>query len=190
MAAAKGGPEETFSRFVEEAQIANGVLRLWEAATAGPSDEEFVERYASHYVRLQDHAKGLFGVWYAENPRSTSASWLSLVGSHVQWKLTTECYLQLVGAHDFAFEAAYGFRSLLGAMYLQGYWLMTAKGGERRCKGPGCLRVITFDQPEQPSDPWKKNDRSRGYRTRVDKVFCSSACKQRDYDRRKRQGIG
>lgn len=34
MASVKGGSEETFSRFVEEARIANGVLRSWEAATA------------------------------------------------------------------------------------------------------------------------------------------------------------
>lgn len=105
----------------------------------------------------------------------------------MQGKLTTECYPQLVGAYDPAFEAAYGFRSLLGAMYLQMYWLMTSKGNVRRCKGPGCRRVITFDQPEQPRGLWKKNDRSRGYRTRVDKVFCSQACKQRDYDHRKKQ---
>lgn len=190
MAAANGGPEETFSGFVREAQIANGVLRLWEAATAGISDEEFVERYASHYVRLQDRAKGLFGVWYVDVPRSTTAPWLSSVGSHVQNKLTTECFPQLLGSSNLAFEAAYGFRSLLGAMYLQMYWLMTAKGDVRRCKAPGCLRVITFDQPKQQGDHWKKNDRSMGYRTRRDKVFCSPACKQRDYDHRKRQGIG
>ena len=109
------------------------------------------------------------------------------MGSHVQNKLTTECYPQLVGASDLSFEPVYGFRSLLGAMYLQMYWLMTYKGNVRRSKEPGCPRVITFDQPEQPRDPWIHNDRSRGYKTRVDKVFCSPACKQRDYDRRKKQ---
>ena len=108
----------------------------------------------------------------------------------MQNKLTTECFPQLIGAYDPTFEAAYGFCSLLGAMYLQMYWLMTAKGGVRRCKGPGCPRVITFAQPEQPRDPWKRNDRSLGYRTRRDKVFCSPACKQRDYDHRKRVGEG
>ncbi len=190
MASVRGGPEETFSRFVEEARIANGVLRLWEAATAGLSDEEFVDRYLSQHTLLQDRAKGLFGVWYADFPRTSTAPWLSLVGLTVQNKLTTECFPQLIGSSNLYFEPAYGFRSLLGAMYLQMYWLMTAKGGVRRCKEPGCPRVITFDQPEQPRDLWKKNDRSRGYRTRRDKVFCSQACKQRDYDRRKRMSRG
>ena len=74
----------------------------------------------------------------------------------------------------------------MGAMYLQMYWLMTAEGRERRCKAPGCVKVITFDQPEQPRDLWTQNDRKRGYKTRVDKVYCSQACKQRDYDRRRR----
>jgi hypothetical protein len=185
LAEARGGPEETLSGFIREAEIANGVLRLWEAATAGMSDEKFVERYFSHFERLQDRAKNIF-VWYVDFPRRTTPPWLSLVGMHVQNRLTTECYPQLVGTSSVAFDTAYGFRSLLGAMYLQMYWLMTAKGDVRRCKEPGCPRVITFDQPEQPRDHWIPNDRSRGYKTRVDKVFCSPACKQRDYDRRKR----
>jgi hypothetical protein len=108
----------------------------------------------------------------------------------VQNKLTTECYPQLIGTSNLAFETAYGFRSLLGAMYLQMYWLMTARGGVRRCKEPGCPRVITFDQPKLPRDPWRHNDRSRGYKTRAEKVFCSTACKQRDYDQRKRSNKG
>lgn len=191
MASVKGGPEESFSRFVEEARIANGVLRLWEAATAGLSDEEFMDRYFPQFTLLQDRAraKSLF-VWSVDFPRSTTAPWYSLVGVHVQDKLMTECYPQLLETSDLTFETGYGFRSLLGAMYLQMYWLMTAKGGVRRCKEPGCPRVITFEQPEQPRDPWVRNDRSRGYKTRVDKVFCSSACKQRDYDRRKKVSRG
>jgi len=190
MASVKGGTEESFSRFVEEARIANGVLRLWEAATAGLSDEEVVDRYLSQFTFLQDRAKGLFGIWSVDVPRSTTAPWLSLVASHVQNKLTTECYPQLLGTSDLTFETGYGFRSLLGAMYLQMYWLITAKGGVRRCKEPGCPRVITFDQPELPRDLWTHNDRRRGYRTRRDKVFCSQVCKQRDYDRRKRMSRG
>jgi hypothetical protein len=186
MASVEGGPEETFSRFVDEARIANGVLRLWEAATMGMGDEELVDRYLPQITLLQDRAKGLLGVWYADVPRSTTAPWLSLVGTIVQSKLTTECYPQLLGTSGPTFGDGYGFRSLLGAMYLQMFWLMTAKGGVRRCKEPECPRVITFDQPEQKGDPSKHNDRSMGYRTRVDKVFCSAACKQRDYDRRKR----
>ena len=73
MASVKGGPEETFTRFVEEARIANAVLRLWKAATAGISDEEFVDRYSSQFTLLQDRAKGQFGVWYVDVPRSTTA---------------------------------------------------------------------------------------------------------------------
>jgi hypothetical protein len=190
LAAAGGGPEETFSGFVEEARIANAVLRLWEAAHAGIGDEEFLDRYLPQYTLLQDRAKGLFGVWSMDVPRKATAPWLAMVGPHVQRRLTTECYPLLVGAHNPPFDRAFGFRSLLGAMYLQMYWLMTATGEVRVCKRLGCHRVITFDQPKQLRDFWKFNDRSRGYKTRRDKVFCSPACKQRDYDRRKRRSRG
>lgn len=74
------------------------------------------------------------------------------VGSRVQEKLSTECFPQLYLSYGDAFEPSCGFRSLLGAMYLQMYWLMTAKGEGRRCKGPGCHKFITFEQPEQPKN--------------------------------------
>jgi hypothetical protein len=149
-----------------------------------------VDRYLPQITLLDDGAKGLFGFWSVDIPRSTTPTWLSLVGSHVQIKLATECYPQLLGTSGLTFETGYGFRSLLEAMYLQMYWLVTAKGGVRRCKEPGCPRVITFDQPEQERDAWIPNDRRRGYRTRRDKVFCSPVCKQRDFDRRKRMSRG
>ncbi len=162
----------------------------WRRATLALSDEEMVDRYLPQLTLLQDRAEHLPGFWSVEVPRNTTPPWLSLVAAHVQDKLTRECYPQLLGTSDVTFETSYGFRSLLGAMYLQKYWLMTAKGGVRRCKEPGCPRVITFDQPKQQGDPWEKNDRSIGYRARRDKVFCGPACKQRDYDRRKRMGRG
>ena len=34
------------------------------------------------------------------------------------------------------FEQGWGFRSLLGAMYLQMMWLITEGGDSPRCKGP------------------------------------------------------
>ena len=71
-----------------------------------------------------------------------------------------------------------GFKSLLGAMYLQMAWLMSATGEVRRCRGPGCTRVITFEQPKAPSeDPGLRKNARGKYRTRKDKVFCSQRCK-------------
>ena len=40
------------------------------------------------------------------------------------------------------------FRSLLGAMWLQMMFLVSATGKVRYCLGPGCNAVISFDQPQ------------------------------------------
>lgn len=60
-------------------------------------------------------------------------------------------------------------------MYLQMLWLLNAPGDQvRRCARPECDKVITFEQPEPLVDPGiRRNDRSKGYRTRRDKEFCS-----------------
>lgn len=77
------------------------------------------------------------------------------------------------------FGQGWGFHTLRAAMYLQMMWLMTASGEEVRwCKMPGCKKVITFEQPVQLVDSGlSKNDRSKGYRTRRDKEFCSDNCR-------------
>jgi hypothetical protein len=101
------------------------------------------------------------------------------------WKIVgniiaDHCYPEFYRLKD-TFSTAWGFKPLLGAMYLQMMWLMTATGEVRRCQGPRCPRVIAFEQPEKgvhPQQDGTKNDRSGGYRkTRKDKRFCSSSCK-------------
>jgi hypothetical protein len=78
----------------------------------------------------------------------------------------------------------WAFDSLLGAMWLQKMWLVVSQDMPRRCARPGCNRIISYTQPQQFQEsnersvsPWKKNDRSRGYRTREDKKFCSDNCR-------------
>jgi hypothetical protein len=74
-------------------------------------------------------------------------------------------------------------------------WLVTSKDAPRRCAGPGCNRIISYKQlqqsqmwSDQTSNPWKKNDRSRGYRTRKDKKFCSDTCRVKNWqDKQKRK---
>jgi hypothetical protein len=75
------------------------------------------------------------------------------------------------------FFQGWGFRSLLGAMYLQMMWLMTAASGVRQCEGPGCFNIITFDPPLSSTSP-KRGARGK-YRTRSDKRFCSKNCKEK-----------
>lgn len=102
---------------------------------------------------------------------------LRTIWSTVQHKVQ-DCFPMLMPAEE-RFVQGWGFHTLLSAMYLQMMWLLTATGGEIRwCKRPECTRVIIHEQPQQSEDPgMKKNDRSKGYRTRRDKEFCSNRCR-------------
>lgn len=62
----------------------------------------------------------------------------------------------------------WGIRNLLGAMYLQMYWLMGAGGDVTRCRY--CGRIISLTQ----SHPAAR-------KVRQDKRFCDNACRQRHH---------
>jgi hypothetical protein len=63
-------------------------------------------------------------------------------------------------------RTGWSFRSLLGAMYLQMYWLMGSGGEVTRCRY--CSQIISLARP------------SPGARkVRQDKSFCGDACRQR-----------
>jgi hypothetical protein len=175
----EGGGSEKFSRFREEAQTANGVLRLYEAATApdGP-DVAVIAEFIPERRRLYHTQTAEWAWWWA----------LQEVGEAVQKKLMTECFPQLYLWKDGNFARAWGFGSLLGAMYLQMKFLMTSSE-TRRCKARDCERIIIYRQPESPPGI-KKNDRSGGYRPRSDKEFCNDACSARErYWRRKEKAF-
>jgi hypothetical protein len=175
---AQGGPGETYARFVEESKAGNTALRLFEAATApyGPNTEAISsrvpDRYRAYVMANADRARN----WA-----------LKEAAVLCQYRLKTECYPQLYGTTD-TFERSWDFRSLLGAMWLQFFWLLTATGGVRRCQAPGCTNVISFEGPVAPPDRTVHNDRSHGYRKRRDAKTCSDACRQRLHYHNKKRG--
>jgi hypothetical protein len=63
-------------------------------------------------------------------------------------------------------RTSWSFKSLLGAMYLQMYWLMGSGGDVTRCKY--CGRIISLSRP-----------RPDARKVRQDKSFCDDACRQR-----------
>lgn len=79
-------------------------------------------------------------------------------------------------AHEtIAFDEGQGFRSLLGAMYIQMKNYMRNGAGGRSCKRPGCYQLLSF---ESAGDPGPKSGSTRERRTYSNKVFCSHACRQ------------
>ena len=57
------------------------------------------------------------------------------------------------------------FDNLLGAMYLQMYWLMTSSDSIARCEHCGWVILLGRPHPE-------------GRKRRSDKRFCDDACRQ------------
>jgi hypothetical protein len=73
--------------------------------------------------------------------------------------------------------ASWGFRNLIGAMYLQLYWLITSRAGIKRCKH--CGRIISLAPPTS-------SEGKKGRKPRSDKEYCDKWCQQ-NYDYHKRR---
>ena len=167
----RGASRESLRNFTQAVRDAARCLRLYEAATApnGP-DGEALQR------------NGAFGNTVEEMKEDALVLANELVGRQVCRECFPVLYRQYrkESGQTLGFFQGWGCRSLLGAMYLQMMWLMTEASNVRRCKGPGCFRIITFGPPEQvPADPGLKKNARGKYRTRRDKEFCSRNCKEK-----------
>lgn len=146
------GRRESLFGFARAVREAARCLGLYEAANAlGSAAAETLEKY------------GVPGRTVEERQEWALRQVGDMVGDHV----ASECYPMFY--REFrkdterteGFAQGWGFRSLLGAMFLQMMWLMTEGSGVRSCKGPGCPNIITYD------------------RSRKDKEFCGKNCKEK-----------
>lgn len=172
--AVEGGPAESFRNFVSEAGKANRVLKLYESV-APPYDPR-----SSPIDWWTEVIEGIRRGTPVANARRQILEMLrSFVGVEVE-----DCYPVInYSPNKERFVQGWGFRTLFAAMYLQMMWLLIATGDQVRwCARPECGKVITFEHPEQLADPGiRRNDRSKGYRTRRDKEFCSDNCRASYY---------
>jgi len=170
---AEGGPRESYVSFQREASNANRLLRIYEAATATDDlgndrpNLAAVERYAEE----EGFGRRIVTV------REAKGWALGFVGFAVQEVISEDCY-PLLHQEGFEITQGWGFHTLLGAMYLQMAWLMTAKE-EVRCKW--CGKVISFEQPRVSSENLDRIGYRKPYKTRADKEFCDRRCKDRWY---------
>jgi hypothetical protein len=171
---------QSFLEFWRASQVAAGCLSLYQAATAnqGLGDEDELSKVLSKQDRRNNRKN---------KSLDQQREWaLMRAQSIVDFHITEECYpvlsRQFRRTTNNTYETAgflqgWGFRSLLGAMYLQMMWLMTAASNVKWCEGPNCIKIITFDPPESPVS-LEKGARGK-YRTRSDKKFCSKNCKEK-----------
>jgi hypothetical protein len=189
------GRKESVLRFAEAAGEVRACLRIYEALT---SEEEVDLEALLSLVEFLPLAKFLpikAERFWGKRPGMERARLLRAVGTTVQWLLQGHCFPQMTiysrGSPSLPtgkFALSWGFENLLGAIWLQMAWLLEAESERvRRCKLPGCLRVIHFESGEPAADPGLRNVRGK-YKTRVDREFCKGrGCKQK-YHYRKRVG--
>ena len=135
--------DENLLLFWSEVHRAAQCMALYEAAT-GPG-------------RVLK-GSGVSGKTLAEKRKSAAR----ILSDNVQSTLRSHCYPKLYyqvredSGETTDVGLSWGFRSLLGAMYLQMAWRITS----RRCEAPGCNNII-------------------GLHERSNKKTCSLACKER-----------
>ena len=168
----RGGHREKFSIFKREAELANWVLNLYQAAAVEDSPD--VPRIRV-LLELDDDDTG--------SAKEIKEWALSEVALRVQRRLIGECFPRLYGLKDYRFvHSPSGFGSLGGAMWLQMMYLLTATRKIKRCGGPGCDKIIYFDSSsELPEEPKRRGRAVRGtYRSRE---YCSANCRVKRWQR-------
>jgi hypothetical protein len=165
----RGGTAETVAAFAYEAWVANGCLRLYEAATAEELDMDLIASYFDN-PRYKSH--------YTRTPAIAREFALGVVATETQKRVTGNAYPAFYGVVG-RFVSGWSFTTLLGAMWLQMFWLLTASEAPRRCSNWECDKIIAYEQPDRSTRGMKRNDRSGGYVTRKDKRFCHKRCRDR-----------
>jgi len=178
-----GGPGETLDAIWYEVYTTNRILALYEAVlnrdpdkletlifTPG-EDPEWLERRRRHVSGYADKtgsgsidvlvSGALAAVWEHIGALEVFAyPVISPMGSLHQRPLLTVNRL----------KASWSVRNLLGAMYLQFFWLVTSAGELARCKY--CGRIISYAPPVPVGEVHKVR------KPRKDKEFCDSRCRQ------------
>lgn len=124
-----GRPNESVENFAFEAWEAHIVLRLYEAVRSQEVvDADFIARFMSSEP-VESWTSYVERDVYSQDPDLAHGWALAVVESAVNRKIEHHCYPTIQGSPG-SYEQGWGFRSLLGAMWLQMMFLMRA---DRRC---------------------------------------------------------
>ena len=145
--------------FVGEARAANSVLHLYGAAT--DPDEVDVETIRDLFRRYFPEK---YIDFFTGTPHKARTNALHRVADTVANRVAGSCYPTAYEQPDHTWKRGYDFTSLLGAMWLQMLWLLTADD-VRYCEYPGCNGMVTYEQSVGGKKP------------RSDARFCSEKCR-------------
>jgi hypothetical protein len=171
-----GGAEDTVVRFAEEAWAANAVLRLYESATRESSPDVATIREIMEYGGVGTRSRSHF----TSRPERALDWALVSAAEQTQERVSRYCHPALYRRPGRKhFREAPAFRNLLGALWLEMFWILLSDD-TRRCHNSECNRIIPFE-PTPARDLFAQNIRDTGYATRDDKVYCSKSCANRHY---------
>jgi hypothetical protein len=166
--------KEPLEAFFEEMDRAAAVLALYEAAldrhgAAGDAAVGWLIRKEfpsvaslDWYLAWEDGMER--GFWDGEGYAVSAAAFE--VQRMVKRHAYPAFYVEPGTTETSRLKAGWGFENLLGAMYLQMYWLMTSGEDPTRCRY--CGRIVSLGR----TSPDARKIRS-------DKSFCDDACRQR-----------
>ena len=166
---------DTIRNFREEAKRAWTILKMYEAVL----NRDWM---AAKSLLVEDKAYGGEGHWsFEESPKMYLLFALRGAASMVDQTVGKLCRPTLrfgesswlPEIHPSGIESAWWFNNLLGAAYLQMYWLMTSGGNITRCEY--CGQIISLARPHP-----------EGRKRRRDKRFCDDACRQGHHRSKKR----
>jgi hypothetical protein len=171
-----GGTGDSVVRFAEEAWAANAVLRLYESATRESSPDVATIHEIMEYSGVGKRSRSFF----TSTPERARDWALVSAAEQTQERVTRYCHPAIYRrpGHNH-FRQAPAFRNLLGALWLEMFWLLLSDD-TRRCHNSECNRIIPFE-PTPARDLFAQNIRDTGYATRVDKKYCSKRCANRHF---------
>lgn len=188
----QGGRDETFRGFWEEVRYANMALTCWEAALSNDENQLEQAMLRRRHPQFADEDTYLESIRlnYAARARKSGVTYTDVLVHDATFHALTSVQ-EVLQAFAYPYiatssprrrripdrlyspdglAATWWPRNLLGAMYLQMYWLMTSSGDLARCKH--CGRIISYAPPVPVGEEYKAR------KPRKDKEFCDSRCRQ------------
>jgi hypothetical protein len=180
----RGGLGETLDAVWYEVYLTNHILALYEAVLNRDADELesllFSDEESEWSETRLEHANGRTRKTSGDRIDALVNHALSQVWEHLSSTLAVFAYPAVTSTRRNTYPeplltvdrmaATWRVRNLLGAMYLQFFWLVTSAGELSRCKQ--CGRIISY----APPIPAGKDHEAR--KPRKDKEFCDSRCRQ------------
>jgi hypothetical protein len=176
----RGGPGETLDAVWYEVYMTNHVLALYEAVLNRDTD-----KMEALLFPPEDDPELLNrrGQYVNELMHETGSEWIDVLVDRALGQVWEHVMALAVFAYPAItptgslnsrplltvdrLNASWGVRNLLGAMYLQFFWLVTSAGKLSRCKY--CGGIISYAPPVPVGE---------GRKPRKDKEFCDSRCRQ------------